>query len=286
MRLAVLADIHGNLPALEAVVADLDRYAPDAVVLAGDQVNRCPWSAEVLDLIEDRGWPAVAGNHDWIVSVLGTPASPRIFEDRVRYADFWHTWASLSPHHFETLTTLPFARVLHYDDGPPIHLLHGLKDNPFAGFTAEMSDTHMADLLGEIAEPVVISAHTHASLARRVGTQQVFNPGSVGMPYNGDPRAQYLLLDGDGSQWQPTFRQVEYDRAHVRQAFLGDKIAAVYGPLGPLYLRTLMTGQPWASDFLVWLRDHAPETNGDLAASVDAYLERHGPGRWAFSPAR
>jgi predicted phosphodiesterase len=286
MRLAVLADIHGNLPALEAVAADLEEQAPDAVVLAGDQVNRCPWSGEVLDLIDDRQWPAIAGNHDWIVSVLATPASPPIFADRVRYADFWHTWASLTPEHFEILAGLPFERVLRYEDGPSIRLLHGLKDNPFEGFTAEMSDARIAKLLGGIDEPVVISAHTHVPLARQVGRQVVYNPGSVGMPYNGDPRAQYLLLDGDGSRWLPTFRQVDYDRERVRKVFVKVRIVAAYGPLGPLYLRTLMTGQPWASDFLIWLRAQKAETQGDLAASVDAYLERHGPGQWAFSPSR
>ncbi len=283
MRVAILADIHGNLPALEAVVADLADQAPDAVLLVGDQINRCPWSAEVLDLVVAKGWPAIAGNHEWTVNALGKPYCPPIFEDRLRYADVWHTRSTLSTQQLAHLAQLPFERVLNYSAGPAIRLLHGVKDNPFEGFTLAMSEARMAEHLADIQEPVIISAHTHVPMMRRIGRQQVFNPGSVGMPYNGDPRAQYLVLDGDGSRWQPTFRQVEYDRERVRRAFEEEKLAAIYGPLGPLYLRTLMTGQPWASDFLIWLRAQGESTAPRLEDSLDAYLARHGPGHWAFS---
>jgi predicted phosphodiesterase len=286
MRLAILADIHGNLPALEAVIADLDRYAPDEVVLAGDQINRCPWSAEVLDLVATLGWPAIAGNHEWVVSVLDTPSCPPIFQDRVRYADVWHTWSTLSPRHFAMLAALPFERRLDGGGGPAIRLLHGIKENPFEGYTVEMSEARMVELMEDIAETVVVGAHTHVPMMRWAGGRQVFNPGSVGMPYNGDPRAQYLILEGDGNRWEPIFRQVEYDRARVRDVFVEEKIAAHYGPLGPLYMRTLMTGQPWASDFLIWLRAQGEASGADLGAAVDAYLTRHGPGHWAFLPPR
>ena len=117
-----------------------------------------------------------------------------------------------------------------------------------------------------------------------VGAKQLFNPGSVGMPYNGDPRAQYLLLDGDGDGWQPTFRQVEYDRGLVREAFDRLGLFQAYGPLGPLYWQTIATGYPWVSDFQVWMRDQAPIVREDLDHAVELYLSVHGPGKWAFSP--
>ena len=73
MRLAFLADIHGNLPALEAVIRDLQDLAPDQVFLAGDLVNRCPWNNEVMELLADTGWPGVVGNHDLVVGRIHTP---------------------------------------------------------------------------------------------------------------------------------------------------------------------------------------------------------------------
>ena len=120
-------------------------------------------------------------------------------------------------------------------------------------------------------------------MERTIGEQQLFNPGSVGMPYNGDPRAQYLLLDWDGYRWQPTFRRVEYDRLVVREAFDRLGLFEAYGPLGPLYWQTIATGDPWVSDFHVWARSQAPVVRENLDHAVELYLRVHGPGRWAFT---
>lgn len=282
MRIAVLADIHSNLPALEAVQADLHLAAPDMALLVGDQVNRCPWPNEVMDLIDAEGWPAIMGNHELMVKILGTSAAPVSFENRERFADLWWTKAQLTPAHMAQLHALPAERRIESAGGPTILMLHGLKDNPFEGFTTELSDAQIAAKLDGIDEPVVLSAHTHAPLARAVASKHVFNPGSVGMPYNGDPRAQYLLLDGNGVSWQPTFRQVDYDRSLVREAFDRLGLFHAYGPLGPLYWQTIATGHPWVSDFQIWLREQPKTYIDNLEQAVALYLTVHGPGNWAF----
>ncbi|MCC6453802.1 MAG: metallophosphoesterase family protein [Caldilineaceae bacterium] len=284
MRIAILADIHSNLPALEAVRADLRLVAPDRVFLAGDQVNRCPWPNEVMALIEDEGWPAIRGNHEVILASLDTPDGHPLFNDRQRFADLWWTLEELTPEHLAQVRALPAEQLISSEDGPPIRLLHGLRDNPFEGLSPELSDEQIGAKVADIEEPVVVSAHTHWPLARAVAGKQVFNPGSVGMPYNGDPRAQYMLLDGAGGSWQPVFRQVAYDRGLVREAFDRLGLFEAYGPLGPLYWQTIATGDPWVSDFQVWLRDQPGSYTADLAHAVNLYLDVHGPGRWAFSP--
>ena len=73
LRLAFLGDIHGNLPALEAVLNDIDQQAPDAVFLLGDLINRCPWTRDVIDILRQRNWPSVQGNHDLVLAQLNTP---------------------------------------------------------------------------------------------------------------------------------------------------------------------------------------------------------------------
>jgi predicted phosphodiesterase len=284
MRIAVLADIHSNLPALEAVQADLHLAAPDMVLVGGDQVNRCPWPNEVLDLIEAEGWPMIAGNHELMIASLDTPDQPPIFNQRERFADLWWTRDQLTPEHLAQFPVLPLDRRIEVADGPTILLLHGLKNNPFEGIVPEMDDAQILAKLEGIEEPVVLTAHTHYPLARAVDGKQVFNPGSVGMPYNGDPRAQYMLLDSDGVTWHPTFRQVEYDRGLVREAFDRQGLFTAYGPLGPLYWQTVATGDPWVSDFQVWMRENPIFHKDDLEHAVEVYLSIHGPGRWAFAP--
>lgn len=284
MRIAFLADIHSNLPALEAVQADLRLMTPDLVFLGGDQINRCPWPNEVMELIDDEGWPAIYGNHELIVQELGSPQRAPVFDDRRRFADLWWTWAHLKAQYMAEIQDLPSERQIVIDNAPPILMTHGLRGNPFEGFTPDMSDEQIRFKLGDISAPVVISAHTHRPLARAIGEQFVFNPGSVGMPYNGDPRAQYLLLELVGASWQPIFRQVDYDHSVVREAFDRLGLFQAYGPLGPLYWQTIATGDPWVSDFQVWARDQAPIVREDLERAVELYLSVHGPGKWAFSP--
>lgn len=282
MRLAILADIHGNLPALEAVVADLRRHRPDAVYLAGDQVNRCPWNNEVLDLIAAAGWPAIYGNHEWVVGRLNTPLNQPPFTDREGSLSLWWTYETLRPEHLTTIRQLPAELRVEVASAPPLRLVHGVPGNSFLGLFPEADDSSYYTALANVAEPVVITAHTHRPLARRVGRWQVFNGGSVGAPYNGDPRAQYLLLDAVQGQWQPTFCQVDYDRELLPPAFAASGLLAVAGPTAELSLRTSMTGEPWSSDFAYWLRWQPRHLQQDMAAALPIYLQQHGPGRWAF----
>jgi putative phosphoesterase len=282
MRLAFLADIHSNLPALEAVQADLLVTKPDCVYLGGDQINRCPWPNEVMEVIAAEEWPAISGNHELLVSHLSTTEYNRVFEDRQRFADLWWTVEHLEPEHLAEVEDLPAERLIEIEGTPPILLLHGLKENPFEGLTPDMSDEQIKMKIANINESVIVTAHTHRPLARLISDQQVYNPGSVGMPYDGDPRAHYMLMDWDGKQWQPTFRRVEYDLGVVREAFDRQGLFHAYGPLGPLYWQTLATGDPWVSDFQVWVRDQPPIVREDYANAVALYMSVHGPGKWAF----
>ena len=287
MRLAFLADIHGNLPALEAALRDLRTQAPDQIFLAGDLVNRCPWNNEVMDLLASEGWPGVVGNHDLVVGRIHTPHNLPPFTDRQRFRSLWWTAATLRPAHLQTLRRLPAARIIVQRPFPPIRLFHGVPANLFLGLYPEMDAATIEALLAGVAEPVVVCAHTHRPLARRARGWSIFNGGSVGLPYNGDPRAQYLLLDArvvrGVAQWEACFRQVTYDHSLLRAAYAASGMLAATGAVGELHLLTAETGQPYSSDFGIWLRSQPPEVRNDLDRAVPCYLAEHGPGRWAFA---
>lgn len=286
MRLAFLADIHGNLPALEAVLRDLRTQAPDQVFLAGDLVNRCPWNNEVMDLLDGLPWPAVVGNHDLVVGRIHTPHNMPPFTDRRRFRSLWWTAETLRPLHLQTLRRLPAARTIAASPYPPIRLFHGSPSNMFLGLYPEMSAATIATLLDGVVEPVVVCAHTHRPLARRTGGWTILNGGSIGLPYTGDPRAQYLLLDArierGVHRWEPCFRQVEYDHGGLRAAFVASGMMAATGAVGELHLLTAESGQPYSSDFGIWLRSQPDAVRGDLDRAVPLYLAQHGPGNWAF----
>jgi len=282
MRLAIVSDIHGNLPAFEAVLADLKTQAPDQVYFAGDLINRCPWTREVIDLYQDLGWPGVKGNHDLIVSTLHTEASHPLFRNRLRFPDMWWTWSQLTKADLALLGDMPDELPIHLPGFPAMRMLHGVPGNPFLGVYPEMSDEKVAVALAPLQENVLVCGHTHRTLDRTSGRWRIINAGSVGLPYNGDPRAQYAILDGIDGEWQTTFRQVDYDRERVRRAFATSGMAAEVGPMSELSLRTVLAGEPYASDFGAWLRTQPDEARINPGTSVATYLQTHGPGHWAF----
>lgn len=290
MRIAFLADIHGNLPALEAVLVDLARMAPDAVYLMGDQVNRCPWNNEVMALLGEQGWPAIRGNHEALVGILGTDKNRYPLTERSLFPTLWWTAEQLHPHHLETLRAWPEELCIEEVPGVPrLRLLHGKPGNPFLGYLPETSEEALADELADVPDPVLVVAHTHRPMLRTVRaapgrgrTWQLFNGGSVGMPYNRDPRAQYLLLDAHLGEWRPTLRQVDYDRSGLAAAYEASGMRESVGLSVELHLRTALSGEPWSSDFGWWFRNHGRELRHDLDHAIEVYLERHGPGNWAF----
>ena len=283
MRLAFVADIHGNLLALEAVLADLQQQRPDAVYLVGDQVNRCPWNNEVMALVTDLGWPAIAGNHDLIVGMINTPQNRPPFTNRVRFPTLWWTQAQLTATHLAILRQWPEELTITLAGLPAIRVVHGIPGNAFVGILPEDREQKVRPFLTGVAEPILVCGHVHRPLARTIDRWQVFNGGSVGIPYNSDPRAQYLLLDGVDHQWVPTFRRIEYDHSPIAQAFITSGMQAAVGAIAELHLRTVLTGEPWTSDFGHWLKFQTAELNNDMPSAIERYLQQHGPGRWAFT---
>ena len=227
-RLALLADIHGNLPALEAVVADIAAHQIARVVNLGDHASGPLWPAEtVAFLMRQPGWVQIAGNHD---RALATD-DPATHSASDRYA-----FERLTRPQMEWLARLPAtARV-----GDDILLCHGtptddlmpLLETVEAGRFRLAREEEIVRRLSGAEARVVACGHTHAPrLVRRSAGMVLINPGSVGLqaftdvteqPYRGEtgsPHARYAILDGDGPDWRVTFHAVPYDHpAAVRQA--------------------------------------------------------------------
>lgn len=280
---ALVSDIHGNLPALEAVVADVRRWRPDAVYVLGDMTNGACWSAEVLDLVGHLGWPMLVGNHDDAVLQLGTARMEPRYADRRHYAALWWTRQSLSPRHLTTLEGLPLERRLTTPDAPPLRLLHGLPGDFFRGFRPETPEAWAITRLARVSEAAVAGGHTHVAMERRIGRWLVLNSGSVGVPYDGDARASYLRLEGGEEGWRSQVHRLSYDLTAVEQGFKASGLEDEGGVMARMFLRSILSGQPWVADYAWWLRSQPPERIGDVELAEQLYMASHGPGRWSFS---
>ena len=198
---ALLSDIHANLPALEAVIGEIDRHRPDAVGVLGDLINGCAWPAETLELLASRAWPVLVGNHDDAVMQLSTPRMEQRYADREHYATLWWTRSRLGPAQVAFIEKLPLELTIAPPDAPAVRLVHGLPGNFFVGFRPDSPVDWSARQLAPVAEQTVAGGHTHFPMVRTIERWQVINTGSVGAPYDEDPRAAYVWLpDGyDGT---------------------------------------------------------------------------------------
>lgn len=279
---ALLSDIHANLPALEAVIAEIDGERPDAVYVLGDLINGCAWPVETLDLLTSRGWPVLIGNHDDAVIQLGTPRMEPRYGDRDHYATLWWTRSRLGPSHVAFIGNLPLELIIEPPDAPRVRLLHGLPGNFFVGFRPDSPVEWCRSHLAPIGEHTVAGGHTHFPMVRAVDHWQVINSGSVGAPYDDDPRAAYVWMTGDPRGWAAEVRRVDYERRLVDDAFRRTGLADDGGVLGAMFHRTVMSGRPYVSDFNWWVRKEFGDAFVDMRAAMERYDRGHGPGRWAF----
>ena len=197
MRVAALADIHGNLPALEAVLVEVDREKPDLVVFCGD-VASGPMPAETIDLLRTiKGARFVRGNADrGLIEAFDGHAPP---EMPGPYAD----WASAQLDRSQRDFLGAFEASVQIER---ILFCHAVPANDTDVFTAETPDERVRELMRGVDADVVVCGHTHMQFDRKVGRLRVVNPGSVGMPY-GEPGAYWAMLDGDVAM-----RRTDYDR--------------------------------------------------------------------------
>jgi putative phosphoesterase len=199
MRVAIVSDIHGNLTALEAVIADLSIIQPDLVVQAGDSALGGSQPAAVIDRIRELGWPGVMGNSD---EVLWNPeAAPDDEKELVqRLVDA--TLPLLAEEHIQWLRTLPREWK-----GHGIGVVHATPGNLWRAVTPDADDATLAETFGRLGTTIAVYGHIHRPYVRYLPNLLVANPGSVGRPADGDPRASYLLLE-DG---MPQIRRVAFN---------------------------------------------------------------------------
>ena len=273
---AVIADIHGNVPALEAVLADLERVRPDRVVIAGDFVNRGPQSRAALERIAPAGLPAISGNHDtWLASLTRGEKLPADWETPwwtpVRLAV-----AELTPEWVAWLEALPPTLRVELPGAAPALIAHGSPRDSREGLGRMRSTAQVSEALAGVDEATVIAAHIHYPYERWVEDRHVVVVGAVGCPFNGDINAQYGLFTWDGEQWRFEHRSVPYDHAPLYAAWRENGYLDDGSMASELMLREHQTARTWYVPFWEWaLSRGVPLTRAEyerFAAQREAFV--------------
>lgn len=234
MRLALISDIHANLPALDAVFAEIDRRAVDATWHLGDLVGYAPWPNETVRRIRERGVAGVAGNYDSTVG-HGYKHCGCQYEDPVQEAQSHESFAWTCGHTGEDekrwLRTLPFRLDVRiaggHAGGPSLVLVHGAPTLNTVYWRADRSDDfarQMIGLAGAKAGDLLAFGHTHVPWSREVDGVRLVNTGSVGRPKDGDWRAGFVQLTHSAGGWEVEFVRVPYDLETARAGILASTL--------------------------------------------------------------
>lgn len=221
MRLAVISDIHGNLPALEAVLADIAARDVGAVYHLGDLVGYGPWPNEVVQRIRDEGIAGVAGNYDTTVA-HGHANCGCQYDDPLQRAlsaeSFGWTATRVTAANRRFLASLPFRLDVRplggHAAGPALILVHGAATLNTVYWREDRSDRFCAKMVGLLRAregDAVFVGHTHRPWTRSFRGTTLVNTGSVGRPRDGDPRASYALADAGAAGIEVAFPRVDYD---------------------------------------------------------------------------
>jgi len=200
MLLGLIADIHSNLPALSAV---LERMDVDRILCAGDLVGYYPYPNEVIETVKRHKIVSIRGNHD-VAVVTGDTSW---FNPLAASAVEW-TRDSISPEGMEFLRTLP--EQITFED---VAIFHGSPSDPDEYVYPMTSPARLRGFLDQVGRKILVLGHTHVQWCLELDEGKIVNPGAVGQPRDGDPRAAYATFDTDSEEL--TMHRIEYDVEEV-----------------------------------------------------------------------
>ena len=311
MRLAILADIHGNLPALDAVLATLEQIQPDYVAVNGDLINGVPFSAEVVDRLRATDWAIVRGNHEFYLLDHGTERAVPGSDDAERWGQLHWLMAHITPEQSAFLAMLPDERTFCFPGTQPLRMTHGLPGRNRVGLYRNQPEEKVAAELAGVTERTFVTAHTHVQIDRHVTWQpadgadlsthphgdmhlphgparrwHIVNPGSVGLPLNRQTEAQFAVVESvesavEAGGWRVTHHGVPNDRRSALDAFAARGMLEVGGVISQLFYWELVTAEVEIIYFYRWAFENGLDPDRDNVQDVFAqYEQRTGRGQY------
>ena len=228
MRIAILSDVHSNLPALEAVLDDIAAAGVDARYALGDLVGYAPWPNEVLERLRAEGFPIVMGNYDDGVGFDRDECGCAYVKERDRAegdAGFAWTKAQTSDENKAWLRTL-HAQIRFEADGRRYLLVHGSPRKINEYLYEDKPDETFARIGAMADAEVIVCGHTHKAYDKTVGGWRFVNVGSAGKPKDGDARGCWALLDTALNSVE--FRRAAYDVERAARAVEASDLPAEF----------------------------------------------------------
>jgi putative phosphoesterase len=210
MLMAFFADIHGNLPALEAAVRDARKRGARRLYCAGDLTGYGPFSSEVVRYLDAKGIVTISGNYDLkVLSVAKDGPSLKKKMKPLKWKILYQTARQLKKKDRKIISKLPVRHEETLTGGKKLLMVHGGPASDTDTIYPSITTAGLRRKLGEEECDILVCGHTHIPFARRISNVLVANCGSTGLPVDGDPRPAYALVEVNRSG-NPTARIVRF----------------------------------------------------------------------------
>lgn len=276
IKIALLADIHANYPALLSVSEEVKHWNPDSVVVLGDAINRGPRPKACLQYLlkkrQEENWQMILGNHEEYVLQFEEEEFPRTGPhfDILQFV-YW-TYQKLSQEELQTIKNFPLQIDEKLVTGQHIRAVHASMAGLRAGIYPHTPEEKLRDMI-QPAPDILCVGHTHKPLIRKVDGTRIVNAGSVGLPFDGNPRPSYAQIRATPEDVEITIRRFDYDRDQAIRDFHETKFTEEGGPMVKIILQELLSARPLINR---WHREYEQMVLSgqcSLAESVEAFLQ-------------
>jgi putative phosphoesterase len=218
MRLAILADIHGNIPALDATLKEIEKDDVDGLIVAGDMVAG-PHPVEVINRLRDLNAWMIRGNNEGYILRFASGEAPDWWYTARQWSFMHWNYRRMDNNTLDFIMELPEQRTIHLAEADPIRVVHGSPRNISELIYPDKDMSPLDVALGMTPEPVLIFGHTHVPWQLRRDGRLMLNPGSVCGTFMGKTGGSYAILSWENKRWEVEPRELHYDIRLARKAF-------------------------------------------------------------------
>lgn len=267
MRIAILCDIHGNLPAFEAAITHATNLAPDLFIIAGDIVTGCPDSGLCWQRALDLDCLLLRGNQERYLCELASGQAPPLWHT-LQFAPVQWALEQLGADTCRSLLDLP-AQQRPADE---LLIVHSSLRNDRDTLRPYTSEEDLIQMFPNPAADLIIRGHNHYAQMRLWGQRRLVTCGSVGLPMDGHMTTQYVLLDQQRDGWSIEHQSVPYDLDAAIARFYQTSYLRECGPMAALFLRELVTATQQFVPFLQWYERWQKAEELSLELAVERFL--------------
>jgi predicted phosphodiesterase len=252
VRVVVLADVHGNLAALEAALEEVERQSPDQIVVAGDVINGAPDSSACWEMVKSLRCPIVRGNHERYVFDFDSERA----EPEWSTPQFGIVQTSVSQLNCEQRQELAnLALDWSHPHIPDLIVVHASLRKDSDAIRPYTPEPVLKTMFPRESLPsIIVRGHDHHCGIRAWQGRQVVTTGSVGLPLDGNPAAQFVSLERRRGEWAVQHHAVPYDLEATLRRFEETDHVGRSGPMGRLLLREIATAAHHITPFLNFYR--------------------------------